>query len=120
VPQRPRALRAPAPLAPSTSPRPRRRPRPQDLSRALASSPDAAAVASGARPQLWLPDRGAMGRAGADAWACVPRGAGSLLLQGLPGGGLLVVICDRPRALPDKDRKWAAALAAKLGPRVAA
>lgn len=73
-----------------------------------------AAVASGAAPSLWLPDRAAMARVGADGWAFVPRGAQSLLLQSIPGGGLLVLMADRPRALPGKDRRWAAALAAKL------
>lgn len=71
-------------------------------------------MAKGDKQQLWLPDRGAMARVGADSWAFVPRGMQSLLLQHVPGGGLLAVLCERPRALPDKDRKWVAALAQKL------
>ena len=86
----------------------------QDLSAAMAASPQAAAVLSGAAQQLWLPDRGAMAAAGADRWATVPAGAQSLLLQALPGGGALAVLCDRARALPGKDRAWAAAVARKL------
>ncbi len=69
---------------------------------------------SGDRQQLWLPDRGAISRAGGDGWATVPRGVQSMLLQAVPGGGVLVVMCERPRGLPDKDLKWVAALARKL------
>ncbi|GBF93312.1 hypothetical protein Rsub_06044 [Raphidocelis subcapitata] len=86
----------------------------KDVARGVAASPEVAAVARGAAPSLWLPDRAAMARAGADGWACVPRGAQSLLLQAVPGGGLLILMAERPRGLPDKDRRWAAALAAKL------
>jgi hypothetical protein len=71
-------------------------------------------VLQGERQQLWLPDRAAMARAGVDGWAVVPRGAQSLLLQHVAGGGALVVLGDRPRALPGKDRSWVAALARKL------
>lgn len=96
----------PLPLAPS--------PARQDLAQAAAASPEVAAVVAGERPQLWLPDPAAMARAGAGPLAFVPRGAQSLLLQAVPGGGVLCVLCDRPRALPNKDRAWVAAMARKL------
>jgi hypothetical protein len=77
-----------------------------------------AAVASGQQQQLHLPDRGAVARACAAA-ASIPQGAECASLHALParaggGGGLLVLLSERARALTDKDRKWAAALAGKL------
>lgn len=61
-------------------------------------SEEVAAVAAGRAPQLWLPDRGAMGRAGVDQWACVPSGVQSVLLQGFgTAPGLVVAMSERPR-----------------------
>ena len=59
---------------------------------------EVSAVLGGRQQALWLPDRGAMARAGVDRWACVPSGVQSLLLQPIPGqAGALVVMSERPR-----------------------
>ncbi|KAF8065478.1 CCB2 [Scenedesmus sp. PABB004] len=80
----------------------------------------AGGLLQGGQQQRWLPDRGAMRAAGVAGWACVPEGAQSALVQAVPGGALLLVLGERPRALSDKDQRWVAALAAKLGGVLAA
>lgn len=90
---------------------------------ALAASPALAAAAAGGGGALYLPDPAALARAGADAWGLLPPGAGCALVQPIPGVGagappvgVLVAAGDAPRALTDRDRAWAASLAAKLAP----
>ena len=77
---------------------------------------------------LYLADPPALAAAaapgGAPGWGLLPAGAGCALVQPLPaaggGGGSrpagwLVLGGDRPGALTERDRVWAAALATKLG-----
>lgn len=47
--------------------------------------------------QQWLPDRSAMRAAGLAGCSFVPEGAQSALLQGVPGGGTLLVLGERPK-----------------------
>lgn len=91
-----------------------------------------ASVASGATPQAWLPERsdiGAFFGGQGGVPAAVPAGAQSLLVQhvALPGGtgggssssgrpAVLMAFSERPRALSDRERSWASAVAAKVGP----
>ncbi|KAG2426849.1 hypothetical protein HYH02_014702 [Chlamydomonas schloesseri] len=94
----------------------------KDLAALPSSSKVAEAVAGGAQQQqqqqLWLPDRGGFGGAGAGSLALVPEGAQCLLVQhmALPGGGpaALIVYSERPRALADRERGWVTAVANKL------
>lgn len=79
------------------------------------SSGSSSAMPAG-QQQVWLPDRSALQQAGVSSWGFVPEGVQSALLQAVPGGKqLLLVLAERPRALSDKDRKWVAAVANKLG-----
>ncbi|WIA36779.1 hypothetical protein OEZ86_008037 [Tetradesmus obliquus] len=84
------------------------------ISQAISSS--SSSVLPAGQQQLWLPDRSALQQAGVSSWGFVPEGVQSALLQAVPGGKqLLLVLAERPRALSDKDRKWVAAVASKLG-----
>lgn len=96
---------------------------------ALSGGEPAAGSAGWRQGALYCPDRGAIDKAGAGAWACVPAGAESLLVQPLlpfggEGGGssrgVLLLVSERPRALSAKERAWAAAIAAKLHDALAA
>jgi hypothetical protein len=86
---------------------------------------------AGGRPgsePLLLEDRGAVARAGLDRCGLVPSGAGALAvvpLRPLPGqdgdvaaqtssSGVLMLICDRERALSAKEVRWAQGVAALL------
>ncbi|KAG2422693.1 hypothetical protein HXX76_015857 [Chlamydomonas incerta] len=92
----------------------------KDLASLSGSSKVAAALAgaSADTQQLWLPERGGFGGAGAGSLALLPAGAQCLLVQHipLPGGGpaALIVFSERPRALADRERGWVAAVANKL------
>ena len=65
----------------------------------------------------YMRDRGAIGRAGANAWGFLPPGAESVLVQPASATGgkqRLVLMSSRPRAFNATQRAWAAALANKL------
>jgi hypothetical protein len=98
------------------------------------------AVAEGREASAYLPDAASLAAAGASSWPWCPEGAASVLVQGLrPLGtdvgnpsdqsgrrnqgedarqgkitGVLILIGARARALSQRDRLWAAAVAAKL------
>lgn len=82
--------------------------------------------------RAYFPEAGSVASAGAFEWGFVPRGAQSLLLQPLQGAegsregsgergnngtggskGMLILWSDRPRALSQRERNWAAAVGAK-------
>lgn len=88
------------------------------VSKQLSESSEASTVVAGSASQLYLPDRGAMEAAGLGGGSSIPAGVNSLMLAHLPGmqSGCLMVLSDRARGLSDKDRNWAVAMAAKLGP----
>jgi hypothetical protein len=65
------------------------------LSQGLSSS--LSAVLSPAQQQVWLPDRAALQQAGLVSCASIPAGIQSALLQAVPGGGVLLVLAERPR-----------------------
>jgi len=94
----------------------------RDLSGALASCSKemGAAAAGGSRQPLYLPDRGSMSRVSAQSWASLPAGAESLLVQPISTASgkqaALLLFSERPRALSDRERSWAAAIANKLSP----
>lgn len=93
-------------------------------------------VVAGRQASTYLPDAAALASAGTAAWAFMPQSAQSLLVQALLGGqpgtgvglgdrdahaagceagrGVLLLWSDRPRALSQRERLWAAAVAAKL------
>ena len=95
------------------------------------------------RDSVYLPDQSSIGKSGAYGWSLVPQSSASLLIQALcslpadleqgdssSGGqdttsrtemlpadiskGFMFLWSDRPRALSQRERLWAAALAAKL------
>ena len=77
---------------------------------------DSLAEESGA---VYLRDRGAVDRAGANAWGFLPQGAESVLVQPSASGDArgearLVLLSDKPRAFSKKQRAWIAAVANKL------
>jgi hypothetical protein len=77
---------------------------------------DSLAEESGA---VYLRDRGAVDRAGANAWGFLPQGAESVLVQpsargDARGEARLVLLSDKPRAFSKKQRAWIAAVANKL------
>ena len=77
---------------------------------------DSLAEESGA---VYLRDRGAVDRAGANAWGFLPQGAESVLVQPSASGDArgearLVLPSDKPRAFSKKQRAWIAAVANKL------
>ena len=65
---------------------------------------------------LYLQDRGAIDRAGANEWGFLPQGVESVLVQpaGVAGATRLVLVSDIPRAFSKKQRAWVAAIANKL------
>ena len=87
----------------------------------LAALTASATAARGLRDEkleaTYLRDRGAIDRAGANAWGFLPPGAESVLVQPASATGgkqRLVLMSSRPRAFNAKQRAWAAALANKL------
>ena len=110
----------------------------QALSAARALGGPLAQVMSGAQPSVYLPDAAALGGAGAREWAFLPAEAQTLLVQGMqgvvPSGSnssdvgqlesgkkgsvdekeVLLLWSDMPRALSQRERLWASAVAAKL------
>lgn len=71
----------------------------QDLSELCSKSSEVPSVASGQASQLYLPDRGAMGRAGLASCSSVPQGAESALVQHIPGkpGSVMLLFSERAR-----------------------
>lgn len=66
---------------------------------------------------MYLADRGAIDRAGANEWGFLPPGAESVMVVTPPGCGgatRLVLVSDKPRAFNRKQRAWVAAIAVKL------
>lgn len=105
----------------------------QELTQAAArmqASPKLAAVVAGSEAGAYFQDAGSMAAAGMASWGWVPEGAASAVVQRLEPvsgaassrssssagneDGLLVVLCDRPRALSTREKQWVAAVAAKL------
>lgn len=84
----------------------------QRITQSLAAS--SSRLLAGGQQQQWLADRSALQQSGLGSSGCVPEGVESALVQAVPGGALLLVLAERPRVLSDKDRKWVAAIAAKL------
>ncbi len=95
------------------------------------------------RESVYLPDQASIGKAEAYSWSLLPENSASLLIQALrplpadvqPGDrssvegdsgsqtedtseqvsrGFILLWSDRPRALSQRERLWAAAVAAKL------
>eukprot|EP00879_Flechtneria_rotunda_P006168 GHRR01006485.1.p1 GENE.GHRR01006485.1~~GHRR01006485.1.p1 ORF type:complete len:331 (+),score=129.47 GHRR01006485.1:317-1309(+) len=85
------------------------------VAQAYSSSSTAAAGLLPAAKQQWLPEKAAVKQSGLGSIPFVPEGVQSALVQPLPGGLALLVLAERPRALSEKDRKWVAAIANKLG-----
>ena len=87
---------------------------------AQAAASEALGEAALAGPS-YLPDAGAIGKAGAGGLALLPEGAQALWacpMKGRQGGGdagRLLLVAAEPRAFSQKERAWAAAVAAKLG-----
>lgn len=84
-------------------------------------SPELANVLSGKADQLWLPNRSSINSAGVSACKAIPSGVESMLAQHIPSsqgttgpGGILLLMSERPKALSDRERTWAAAMAKKL------
>ena len=94
-------------------------------------------VVAGRQASIYLPDAASLASAGTAAWAFLPQSAQSLLVQALLGvqqprsttvlgdsdphaagyegnRGVMLLWSDRPRALSQRERLWAAAVAAKL------
>ena len=114
----------------------------QALSAAAALEGPLAQVLTGAQqPSVYLPDPAAISGAGARQWGFLPGEAQSLLLQRLqelPSSGgdggtadsdsmgltkgrtVLLLWSDMPRALSQRERLWATAVAAKLSSILAA
>ncbi|MEW5308917.1 MAG: hypothetical protein WDW38_000837 [Sanguina aurantia] len=93
----------------------------KDLTQLLGSSPELQSVVSGKTPQLWLQDKGSMAQALKATSTVLPAGAESLLLQHVPArsgraedSAVLILFCERPRALSDRERIWAGSMANKL------
>ncbi len=91
----------------------------QDVKQICQSSGDVAAVASGKQQQVFLPDRSAVARSCPNS-SSIPAGAECASIHhiasssGKASQGMLVLLSEKARGLTEKDRKWAAALAAKL------
>lgn len=68
----------------------------------------------------YVADGAGMAARGLRALPAVPQGVQSALVQALPAGadgaapGLVLVLCERARALSQRERGWVAAVAAKL------
>jgi hypothetical protein len=114
----------------------------QALQAAISPGTPLADAVEGRQPPAYLPDAASLASAGATSWAFLPSSAQSLLVQPLLGVappsvnsreaagsvqsngdalaagrgkmGLLLLWSDRPRALSQRERLWAAAMAAKL------
>ncbi len=91
----------------------------QDLA-GLPTSRAGSAVLSNRSTAEYMSDTVALAAGGIQPLAAVPAGVQSALVQqlhvGARGGqpGLVVVLCERPRALSARERGWVAAVAAKL------
>ena len=109
----------------------------QALSAAAAREGPLAQVLTGAQqPLVYLPDPAAISGAGARQWGFLPGEAQSLLLQRLQvlpsrdnnvgstgqakESTVLLLWSDMPRALSQRERLWATAVAAKLSNNLAA
>lgn len=115
----------------------------QAFSGAGASCTQLSEVVKGTQQSVYMPDEASLSKAGAYSWTMLPQSTKSLLLQGLrplpdveaaetlhigrtlekagdmadicrQSAGVLMLWSDRPRALSQRERLWAAALAAKL------
>ena len=87
------------------------------LAALTASATAARGLRDDALEVTYLRDRGAIDRAGANAWGFLPPGVESVLVQPASATGgkqRLVLMSSRPRAFNAKQRAWAAALANKL------
>jgi hypothetical protein len=86
------------------------------LAALTASAKDAKGLRDEIEP-VYLRDRSAIDRAGANTWGFLPPGVESVLVQParlVNGKQRLILMSSRPRAFNAKQRAWAAAIANKL------
>jgi len=77
-----------------------------DLTRTIRAS---GCVPDGGEEEVYLADRGAIDRVGANEWGWMPPGAESVFVA-----RNLLLASDEPRAFSKKQRSWARAIAKKL------
>ncbi len=84
---------------------------------------DALVKALAGSDSRYFVDRAALDAASSSGWGVVPEGAQAALIApiGPPAidasqapSGVLMILCDRPRALSQKDQAWTRAVAVKL------
>ena len=93
---------------------------PQGMSALPTSGAGVAVLSKNGGVAEYAADGAAMAAQGLRALPGVPQGVQSALVQTLPAGpggaapGLVLVLCERARALSLRERGWVAAVAAKL------